>query len=136
VKSLLRQLRLSRRPATQAAAAAAAMLGGRRVRPLPSQEEEAIKAGKVLLLEEKSHSQSINHRRVVRQLRVINCTLTRKRDQRRRSSGRLLRGLYPSQRDSAVAGALQASGFTMRSRVDAWEIIYFEDSRLVGKLKE
>lgn len=134
MKSLLRQLRLSRRPATQAAAA---MLGGRQVRPLPSQKEEAMKAEKELLLEKQS-SQSINHSSRARCRSAARHQLYTHpyRDQRRRSLGRLLRGLYPSQRDSAVAGALQASGFTMRSRVDAWEIIYFENSRLVGELKE
>jgi hypothetical protein len=88
-KSLLRQLTCSRRRATRAAAAT---LGGRRVGPLRSQQE-AMKAGKELLLEEIKRQ----FRQVLLELvpsagtQLLLTHLTR--DQRRRSSGRLLRGL-------------------------------------------
>ena len=55
-KSLLRQLRCWRRRATRAAAA---MLGSPRIRPLRPQQEEEMKAGKELLLEEFKNVKSV-----------------------------------------------------------------------------
>lgn len=81
---LLRQLSSSRRRAIQADTV---MLGGRRIRPLPSQQEEAMKAGKELCWERSIFYPSV----MATQLALSGAHLTK--DQRRRSSSRLLRGL-------------------------------------------
>jgi hypothetical protein len=73
------------------AAAAVAMLGGRRVRPQPPQQEGGMKAGKELLLG--AGLKSVNWFLDRVGLRQQEIPTHHAQDQRRRSSGRLLRGL-------------------------------------------
>jgi hypothetical protein len=119
-KSLLRQLTCSRRRATRAAAA---MLGGRRVRPLQSQQE-AMKAGKELLLERsnvnsgKFFSSSPSHQPAHR---YSSLTLQETSADARQVACYVVSSLPNTTR--ASQGTLQVSWIAMRSRDDAWEII-------------